>query len=142
MADRDPEHQPGRTGSPLAACAAGGVAGAAASAPAPSPSPCAAMIFARFWRSASTWRPMARVMLSGSLMSFSSTTVISMPRSSAWTSRISRMFSLIVPVSDSVQQACGARRRHAAWSGDLVDRGGDVHDRQHRDDLGDPIGTD
>jgi hypothetical protein len=59
----------------------------------------------------------ARFMLSGSWMSFSSTTVISMPRSSVWTSRISRMFSLLVPVSDSVHQACGARRRHAAWSG-------------------------
>ena len=63
------------------------------------------MILARFSRSASAWRAIARCMLSGSWMSLSSTTVTWMPHSSVWTSRISRMFWLIVSVSDSVSSS-------------------------------------
>ena len=60
------------------------------------------MIFARFSRSASAWRAIARFMLSGSWMSFSSTRVTSTPHSTVVTSRISRMSRLIRSVSDSV----------------------------------------
>ena len=75
------------------------------SSPAASASPSAAMIFARFSRSASAWRAIARCMLSGSWMSLSSTTVTLTPQSSVWTSRISRMFALILSVSDSVSSS-------------------------------------
>jgi hypothetical protein len=54
-------------------------------------SPCAAMILARFSRSASAWRAIARCMLSGSWISLSSKTVTLTLHSSVWTSRISRM---------------------------------------------------
>ena len=63
------------------------------------------MILARFSRSASAWRAIARFMPSGSWMSFSSTTVTWIPHSSVWTSRISRMFRLIVSVSDNVSSS-------------------------------------
>ena len=60
------------------------------------------MILARFSRSASAWRAIARFMLSGSWMSLSSTRVTSTPHSAVVTSRISRMSTLIRSVSDSV----------------------------------------
>jgi hypothetical protein len=87
---------------------------------------------------------MARFMLSGRWMFFSSTTVTSMPQSCVWTSRISRMFWLIVSgfrqrLIERVAPDDGTER----GLGDLVDRGGDVLDGHHRaHDLGDPAGTD
>ena len=54
-------------------------------------SPSAAMILARFSRSASAWRAMARFIVSGSWMSLSSTRVTTTPHSSVARSRISRM---------------------------------------------------
>ena len=60
------------------------------------------MILARFSRSASASRAIARFMLSGSWMSLSSTSVTCTPHSSVCTSRIARMFWLIRSVSDSV----------------------------------------
>ena len=63
------------------------------------------MIFARFSRSASACRAIARFMLSGSWMSLSSTSVTSTPQSSVATSRISRMSLLIRSVSDSVSSS-------------------------------------
>jgi hypothetical protein len=42
------------------------------------------MIFARFSRSASAWRAIARFIVSGSWMSFSSTSVTLTPHSSVW----------------------------------------------------------
>src|SRR6266511_2478340 len=67
-----------------------------------SASPSAAMILARFSRSASAWRAIARCMLSGSWMSLSSTSVTTTPHASVCTSRISRMLTLMVSVSARV----------------------------------------
>ena len=60
------------------------------------------MILARFSRSASARRAIARFMLSGSWMSLSSTMVTSTPNSTVVTSRISRMSRLIRSVYDRV----------------------------------------
>src|SRR5215211_282085 len=65
-------------------------------------SPSAAMILARFSRSASAWRAMARFMVSGSWMSFSSTRVTTTPQASVVPSRISRMATLMRSVSARV----------------------------------------
>jgi hypothetical protein len=78
---------------------------ASPSAVAASDSPSALMIFARFSRSASACRAIARFMLSGSWMSFSSTSVTSTPQSNVETSRISRMSELMLSVSDSVSSS-------------------------------------
>ena len=78
---------------------------ASPSAAAASDSPSALMILARFSRSASACRAIARFMLSGSWMSFSSTSVTSTPQSTVVTSRISRMSTLIRSVSDSVSSS-------------------------------------
>ncbi len=90
----------------LRSCSASGwaiiVSDAAPRAAAASDSPSALMILARFSRSASAWRAMARFMVSGSWMSLSSTSVTSTPHSIVVTSRILRMSMLIRSVSDSV----------------------------------------
>src|SRR5579862_1279460 len=78
---------------------------ARASSPAARASPSAAMIFARFSRSASAWRAIARFIVSGSWMSFNSTVVTSTPHASVCTSRIERMSWLILSVSDSVSSS-------------------------------------
>ena len=57
--------------------------------PLPAIHPRRAIIFARFSRSASAWRAIARFILSGSWMSLSSTRVTSTPHSRVITSRIS-----------------------------------------------------
>ena len=75
---------------------------ASPSAAAARDSPSALMIFARFSRSASACLAIARFMLSGSWMSFSSTRVTSTPQATVATSRILRMSRLILSVSDSV----------------------------------------
>ena len=74
-------------------------------AAAASDSPSALMILARFSRSASACRAIARFMLSGSWMSLSSTRVTSTPHSTVVTSRISRMSRLIRSVSDRVSSS-------------------------------------
>jgi len=60
----------------------------------------------------------ARFMLSGSWMSFSSTSVTSTPQSSVWTSRISRMCPLIFSVSASVSSSvcCPTAERSVVWA--------------------------
>src|SRR5664280_342698 len=68
-------------------------------------SPSAAMIFARFSRSASASLAIARFMSSGSWMSFSSTRVTSTPHSVAVSSRISRMSTLMRSVSARVSSS-------------------------------------
>src|SRR5664280_2346773 len=87
----------------LRSCSASGcaimVSEASPRAAAASDSPSALMIFARFSRSASAWRAIARFMLSGNWMSLSSTRVTSTPQSTVETSRISRMSTLIRSVS-------------------------------------------
>ena len=75
------------------------VSEASPSAAAAIDSPSAAIIFARFSRSASAWRAIARFMLSGNWMSFNSTKVTSTPHSRVVTSRISRMLALMSLVS-------------------------------------------
>ena len=91
-----------------AACATAGRAGCAIivsdatpSWAAASASPSAAMILARFSRSASACRAIARFIESGSRMSLSSTRVTSTPHSVVVTSRISRMLRSRVAVSAS-----------------------------------------
>ncbi len=90
----------------LRSCRASGcaiiVSEASPRAAAAADSPSAAMIFARFSRSASAWRAIARFMLSGSWMSLSSTRVTTTPHSAVVTSRISRMLMLIASVSDRI----------------------------------------
>ena len=81
------------------------VADASPSAAAARASPSAAMIFARFERSASASRAMARFMLSGNWMSLSSTKVTSMPQLSVVVSGISRMLPLITDVSASTSSS-------------------------------------
>lgn len=90
----------------LRSCSANGcciiVSDASPSAEAAAASPSAAMILARFSRSASAWRAMARFMLSGNVMSLSSTRVTTRPHSVVVRSRISRMWTLMTSVSASV----------------------------------------
>lgn len=108
---------------------------AAPSSPAASASPWATMIFARFSRSASASRAIARCMLSGSWMSLSSTTVTSTPHSSVWTSMISRMFWLILSGSESVLvERVAPDDGPECGLGDLVDGRGHVLDRHDRAD--------
>ena len=81
-------------------------------------SPSAAMILARFSRSASAWRAIARFMLSGSWMSLSSTWVTTTPQSTVVTSRISRMLALIASVSDRISSrvCCPTTLRRVVWA--------------------------
>ncbi len=71
------------------------VSDASPSAAATRASPSAAMILARFSRSASAWRAIARFMLSGSWMSLSPTNVTCTPHSTVVASRIWRILPLI-----------------------------------------------
>ncbi|GCD88685.1 hypothetical protein NLS1_06910 [Nocardioides sp. LS1] len=106
----------------LRSCRASGwaiiVSDASPSAAAAAASPSAAMILARFSRSASAWRAIARFMLSGSWMSLSSTSVTTTPQSAVVTSRISRMLALMESVSDSVwsSELCPTTLRSVVWA--------------------------
>jgi hypothetical protein len=77
---------------------------AAPNAAAASDSPSAFNDLGALPRSASACRAIARFMLSGSWMSFSSTSVTSTPQSSVAASRISRMSLLIRSVSTASRQ--------------------------------------
>src|SRR5256714_15025254 len=92
-------------------------------------SPSAAMILARFSRSASAWRAMARFMLSGSWMSLSSTTVTFTPPLLGLD--VEDLADVLV---DRVRLGQRLVERvpadHSAQGGlsDLIDRGSDVLD--------------
>ena len=102
---------------------------AAPSAAAANDSPSAAMILARFSRSASACLAIARFMLSGSWMSFSSTSVTSTPQSGVVGSRIFRMPTLIRSVSDEgLVQAVLSHHLPQGRLRDLIDRGGHALD--------------
>ena len=81
-------------------------------------SPSAAMIFARFSRSASASLAIARFIPSGSWMSFSSTSVTSTPHSAAVSSRIARMstFSRSVSARVSSRVCLPTTLRNVVWA--------------------------
>src|SRR5271165_3947984 len=90
------------------------------------------MILARFSRSASASRAIARFMLSGNWMSLSSTRVTSTPHSTVVVSRISRILPLITEVSASTSSSeCCPNDVAQRGLGDLIDRRVNVFDGDH-----------